>query len=316
MNKSSERKSIAVLLSAYNGEKYIAKQIESIEKQTVNRDITLIIRNDGSTDNTFNILDQLSKKYPNIIVINGKNIGLIRSFFTLLQIAVNKYDFDYYSFSDQDDYWQRDKLEKAVLKLKNEKEEIPLLYGCTSIIVDDTLTPTGFKTQFQKRNITFFNSAIQNIIPGHNQVLNKKLATTLVNHPTDYSKIYSQDLWITNVAAIVGKILFDNHPHTLYRMHGNNELGYGTSKINRIVSHIKRLNEKETIKMAQQLNYFYKCYESMLNTEQKQEIDKFFKSQNNLAKRLKYIKEMRFYRQDSRETTLFKILYLLKQYNI
>ena len=97
MNKSSERKSIAVLLSAYNGEKYIAKQIESIEKQTVNRDITLIIRNDGSTDNTFNILDQLSKKYPNIIVINGKNIGLIRSFFTLLQIAVNKYDFDYYN---------------------------------------------------------------------------------------------------------------------------------------------------------------------------------------------------------------------------
>jgi rhamnosyltransferase len=306
---------IGVLLSAYNGEKYITQQIESIMKQKNSSHITLLVRNDGSTDNTLNIIQRLAEKYSNIVIIDGKNIGLIRSFFSLLKIAVSKYDFDFYSFSDQDDYWKNDKLENAVSYLKQE-EEVPVLYGCTSIIVDNKLKPTGFKTQLQERNITFFNSAIQNIIPGHNQVLNKKLATILVNQPTNYSKIYSQDLWIINVAAIVGKIIFDNTPHTLYRMHGNNELGYGTSKSDRIIAHLKRLNKKEPKKIATQLYYFYECYEQFLTIEQKKELISFFRNQKKFTKRLKYINKTRLYRQNSKETILFKILYLFKQYNI
>lgn len=152
----NNKEKVAVLLSAYNGEKYIAKQVESIEKQTISDDITLIIRNDGSTDNTLNILQNLAKKYSNIMLINGKNIGLIRSFFTLLEFAVKKYEFEFYAFSDQDDYWQKNKLESAIGRLDHEKRDIPLLYGCTSIIVDEDLKPTGFKTQTQKKRHNFF----------------------------------------------------------------------------------------------------------------------------------------------------------------
>lgn len=312
------KKKIGVLLSAYNGEKYIKQQIESIENQTINEEITLIIRNDGSSDKTSEILQQMKKKYSNIVIIQGENIGLIRSFFTLLKIAVNDYGFDFYSFSDQDDYWKKDKLESAIEHLEQEQNnsDSPLLYGCISTIVNNELNPTGFKTQTKKKNITFFNSAIQNIIPGHNQVLNKKLATALVNQPTDYSKIYSQDLWITNVAAIVGKIVFENNSHTLYRMHGNNELGYGTSKINRIVSHLKRLNKQETKKIAEQLKYFFECYENFLNIEEKNELKEFFSNQKSLKNRIKYTRKTRFYRQDNKETFLFKTLYLFKQYNV
>lgn len=312
----NNKEKVAVLLSAYNGEKYIAKQVESIEKQTISDDITLIIRNDGSTDNTLNILQNLAKKYSNIMLINGKNIGLIRSFFTLLEFAVKKYEFEFYAFSDQDDYWQKNKLESAIGRLDHEKRDIPLLYGCTSIIVDEDLKPTGFKTQTQKKDITFFNSAIQNIIPGHNQVLNQKLATLLVDQPVNYSKIYSQDLWITNVAAVMGKIVFDNNPHTLYRMHGNNELGYGTSRFNRIISHLKRLNKKESKKIAMQLNYFYECYKTALTVEQRKKLENFFESQKKLKDRIKYTNKMRLYRQNDKETFLLKTLYLFKQYNI
>lgn len=312
----NNKKNVVVLLSAYNGEKYIEKQVESIEKQTISDDVTLIIRNDGSTDDTLNILKKIAKKYSNIILINGKNIGLIRSFFALLEFAVKKYEFNFYAFSDQDDYWQNDKLESAIDRLNHEKGDIPLLYGCTSIIVDENLKPTGFKTQTQKKDITFFNSAIQNIIPGHNQVLNRKLATLLVDQSVNYSKIYSQDLWITNVAAVMGKIIFDNNPHTLYRMHGNNELGYGTSKFNRTISHLKRLNKKESKKIAMQLNYFYECYKKALTVEQRRELKTFFESQKKLKDRLRYTKQMRLYRQNDKETILLKALYLFKQYNI
>ena len=114
----------------------------------------------------------------------------------------------------------------------------------------------------------------------------------------------------------MGKIVFDNNPHTLYRMHGNNELGYGTSRFNRIISHLKRLNKKESKKIAMQLNYFYECYKTALTVEQRKELENFFESQKKLKDRIKYTNKMRLYRQNDKETFLLKTLYLFKQYNI
>lgn len=307
---------IGVLLSAYNGEKYITQQVKSIMNQNNKDHITLLIRNDGSTDNTYNVLNDLSKEYSNIRIINGPNIGLIASFFKLLEIALKKYDFDYYSFSDQDDYWMEDKLEQAVKALNTEDEATPILYGCRSVVVDDNLKPTGFMTQSQKCDLSFYNTAIQNIVIGHNQVLNKKLAEILVNKKQNFSNIYSQDLWIENVAAVAGKIIFDNSPHTFYRMHGDNQLGYGKGKLDRLSSHIKRLFKKEPQKMALQLKYFVDCYEDFLSLSQKKEINDFISSQCNLHSRIKYMKKSKLYRQDEKETVSFKLLYILGSYNL
>lgn len=307
---------IGVLLSAYNGEKYISQQIESIMKQNNIDHITLLVRNDGSTDNTLQILRKLEKNYDNLKVFNGTNIGLIASFFELLRIGFEKYDFDYYSFSDQDDYWMKDKLESAVIHLSNESHDIPLLYGCRSIVVDEELKPTGFLTQAKKRELNFYNTAIQNIVIGHNQVLNRKLAEILINQKQDFSNIYSQDLWITNVAAVSGKIIFENMPHTYYRMHGNNQLGYGKGKVDRMRGHLVRLRRKEPKKMALQLQYFAKTFSCYLTYKEKKEITLFFASQRNLIKRFSYIKNKKVYRQTLREDYLFRILYLLGSYNI
>lgn len=307
---------LGVLLSAYNGEKYITQQVESIMNQNNVDHITLLVRNDGSTDDTLEILRKLEKKYTNLQVINGSNIGLIASFFELLRIGFQKFDFDYYSFSDQDDYWMKDKLESAIQYLSKENNDIPLLYGCRSVVVDEKLKPTGFLTQAQKRKLTFYNTAIQNIVIGHNQVLNKKLAKILINQKQDFSNIYSQDLWITNVAAVTGKIVFENKPHTYYRMHGNNQLGYGKGKIDRLLGHLIRLRKKESKKIAAQLYYFVKCYSSFLSNEEREELNDFFSLQSSLRKRIQYVRRTRFFRQTRRETVSFKILYVLKSYNI
>lgn len=307
---------IGVLLSAYNGEKYITQQVQSIMKQNNASNITLLIRNDGSTDHTSQILNGLKEKYSNLIVMEGKNIGLIASFFKLLETAVKEYDFDYYSFSDQDDYWLEDKLERAVKFLQANNQDIPILYGCRSKVVDENLKPTGFSTQAQLQDITFYNTAIQNIVIGHNQVLNKKMAQVLIDHKPDFKQLYSQDLWVTNVAAVMGKILFDNTAHTFYRMHGKNELGYGKSKIDRIKGHLKRLHKNESKKMAYQLNYFTKLFKNYLTLEEKQEITLFFNSQKSFQKRISYIRKTKLYRQGKQENILFKILYSIGGYNI
>ena len=103
---------ILVLLSAYNGEKYISAQIESILHQKIEHQVDLLIRDDGSNDDTLNILQEYETKYPDRIkVVEGKNIGYIKSFFWLIQEANG---YDYYSLSDQDDVWLDNKLDIAV----------------------------------------------------------------------------------------------------------------------------------------------------------------------------------------------------------
>ncbi len=305
-------KRIVVLLSAYNGERYIEKQIESILKQQGIDSLTIIVRNDGSTDGTANVLQRLHENHNNIEILNEQNVGLVASFLNLLQYAYNR-GYDYYSFSDQDDYWLPEKLSIAINALEGHNE--PSMYASCSTIVDDNLEPCGSITQTKLREITFFNSAIQNFCPGHNQVLNHAMAGMVVNNTIYSPAIYSQDMWISKVASVTGTIIFDNTPHTLYRQHANNQLSYGKSKIEWVKDHIKRLRNDEGKKIAIQLKYFCECYDEYLTDEQKEEIREFFDSQGSFTKRVSYITHTKLYRQRGYETPMFKAMYLTGGYN-
>lgn len=103
--------SVAVLMSTYNGEKYLIEQIDSILNQSY-ENIHLFIRDDGSTDDTRSILNQFMDN-PKVTVIMGtKNLGYKNSFLSLLKTIVNTYDeYQYFSFSDQDDIWMKEKFQ-------------------------------------------------------------------------------------------------------------------------------------------------------------------------------------------------------------
>ena len=89
---------IAILLSSYNGEKYIEQQIDSLLSQKY-KNIDIIVRDDGSKDGTIEIL----KKYKNKIkLIIGENIGVISSFNELIMYVS---DYDFYVFCYQDVIW-------------------------------------------------------------------------------------------------------------------------------------------------------------------------------------------------------------------
>ena len=119
---------ICVLMSTYNGDKYIIEQIESILNQKkVN--VELLIRDDGSTDKTLEILEEYSKKYKNLKYYSGQNLKTARSFMDLLFRAG---EYEYYSFSDQDDVWDLDKLTVGISYLKDDYH----LYGCSKRIVN------------------------------------------------------------------------------------------------------------------------------------------------------------------------------------
>ena len=96
-------------MSTYNGEKYVREQLDSILNQTY-KNIEIVVRDDGSKDNTVKIIKEYQEKYKNIKLVTGKNLGFIKSFFELLKIT----ESDYYSYADQDDIWMENKIELAV----------------------------------------------------------------------------------------------------------------------------------------------------------------------------------------------------------
>ena len=115
-------------MSTYNGEKYIDEQIDSVLAQK-NVRVDLLIRDDGSKDETVRIIKRYCEKFDNIKFYEGPNLKPARSFLNLIETA--ELNYDYYAFCDQDDVWHEDKLYQAIEKIGKKKDsQKPILYYC------------------------------------------------------------------------------------------------------------------------------------------------------------------------------------------
>ena len=128
-----EKAKVQVLMSTYNGERFLREQMESLLQQTY-ENLEILIRDDGSKDGTCEILKEYGERYSNIKVYYESNVGVIKSFFELLK----KSEAAYIAFCDQDDVWLAEKIERAVEILKN--QQAPALYCSNKILTDESLT--------------------------------------------------------------------------------------------------------------------------------------------------------------------------------
>ena len=128
---------VTILMSTYNGENFLAEQIESIQQQTYT-DWTLLIRDDGSKDKTRDLIKRFASEDDRIVFINPdqtENLGVIKSFFTLLKYQ----ESDYYLFSDQDDTWLPEKLSLQLEKASHYPSDKPLLVYTDLKVVNQDL---------------------------------------------------------------------------------------------------------------------------------------------------------------------------------
>lgn len=216
---------VTVLMSSYNGEKYIKEQIDSIlEQQNVN--VELYIRDDGSTDSTIKILEEYSAKYENVSYYVGDNKGSCGSFFELLS---KTYGSNYYALADQDDVWDKDKLSIAISKIKKEPNGIPILYYSNLHIVDEKLQyirESHVKPMIAGAKYSYLSDVF---VTGCTAVFNKELQDIAFKiKPTDFSM---HDTWLYMVASMFGKCIYDFDSHINYRQHGNNVVGTRKKRI-------------------------------------------------------------------------------------
>ncbi len=208
---------IKIMMSSYNGEKYIEEQIKSILSQEgVN--VELFIRDDGSSDGTTTILNKIASANSNIHVEFAKNEGPSASFMDLLYTQNNTEEYDYYAFSDQDDIWEPDKLKRAVDILENER--IPALYYSALLTFKEN---TGEqKLVVIDREYSFAETFFQSHYPGCTMVLNR-LGMNLILGVKKPEIAVMHDLFIAQVFLGTDNIIiYDKESRINYRVHGDN----------------------------------------------------------------------------------------------
>lgn len=294
-------KKVTILLSTYNGEKYIKEQIDSILNQTYTN-IQLIVRDDGSCDKTVSILKQYEKEKKLVLYI-GENKGFVSSFFELLK----KEQSDYYAFADQDDVWKDDKIERAVNKLEKEDANIPLLYCSNYTIYDEHRKKE--KKHKSIKNVSFANSLVECIAPGMTMVINKKAADTVLEKSS--RQCYYHDWWLYMICVSLGKVVYDDYSSVIYRRH----IGVETKKEqNWIKVQIWRLKQifynGYFKKVREQIQSFYNEYKDELLEEHVKIIQPFILpwSIKNVIKKLIYKKP---YRNGILDEILIRLLFIV-----
>lgn len=234
-----------VLLSTFNGEEYLEEQLKSLLSQTYEK-LNVLVRDDGSSDETKSILYLYKKKYPTKIKIiedEKGNLGPKHSF----EILMIKSKSKFIAFCDQDDIWIPEKIENAINALNSIDHTEIKLYCSDVSIVDENLNilnKSFFQKNFffDKKNISKVNKiAFRNFAIGATVVITKNLKEVSLPISSD---ALMHDWWILIYAVHYGDIYVDKNVNMLYRQHKNNVIGSPDNKMILDFQYIKKQLER------------------------------------------------------------------------
>lgn len=270
---------VTILLSTYNGERYIREQIDSLLKQS-GVEISIIVRDDRSNDLTQSILDEYQAKGL-IRWYTGDNLGPAHSFFDLMRSAPLT---DYYALCDQDDVWDNDKLIIAVNALKT-KESIPALYCSNTRLVNSELHELNVSRKWCTGK--FPESLFHTPVTGCTCVFNKQLMHLFRCASPNY--VHMHDWWLYVVCtAFNGFVCFDEIPHMSYRQHSNNVIGAHDSRKDYLSHRFSLLFNPSEGTRYKQAKSLLECYEQQLPEDNLNFLNKCIKSRMGIINTLKF----------------------------
>lgn len=213
---------VAILLGSYQGQAYLAQQLDSIAAQT-HSNWEMHVSDDGSVDDTPAILEQYRRRWNGRLSVRaGPANGFSANFLSLTRHAES--DAAFFCFSDQDDIWEADHLERALDKLRLHDDAVPALYCSRTQYITEDGAHMGFSTLF-KRPPGFRNALVQNIGGGNTMVFNRAARNLLINVQGPV-EVVSHDWWVyLLVSGAGGHVIYDDYPGVRYRQHGSNMMG-------------------------------------------------------------------------------------------
>jgi len=262
-------KKVIILMSTYNGEKYLEVQLDSIVQQTYNN-IELRIRDDGSTDNTINILKKYSEIYPNIKISFEKNVGYPECFYRLTDSKMNA---DYFMFADQDDQWLKTKVERAINVLESENYSGALCYYSSYNICDSNLKFIE-KSPNKEGDFALKDTLYEVCGLEFTMALNMKAMNLLQKYRPKISK--ARGTWMSMLFSSQGKIIYDNSATANYRRHESAVTNSSTQKFGLFFWRLKNFILNKHLKNYKNMMIeFRDILDQRLNTHEKNLLDLF-----------------------------------------
>ena len=220
---------VDILVATCNGEKYVKEQIDSILNQTY-ENIRVIVSDDRSDDNTPKILKEIAKSDKRVILnLQKERLGVINNFEFLLKQVKS----DFYMFSDQDDFWLPNKVEKMMERQKQENAD--LVFGDLEVVNEklEIMYPSYGDYMLLNRKIkkcinSYEYNYLYNCVTGCT-ILGKTSMLDKILPLPNTSKYVLHDHWIGIITGIYGKVAYVEETYIKYRQHGNNQVG--TDKI-------------------------------------------------------------------------------------
>ena len=255
---------------------FLPEQIQSLLAQDFEGDISILIRDDGSTDGT---VDYLRKRDPRISLIEGRNLGPRGSFFELLQLAAHEYA-DFYALCDQDDVWHPQKIRRALSNLSLDR---PALYASSLDLVDEGLMP--IRNYTHPGNRSFASTLVCNFITGCTCVFNRAFLDQLP-FPANPHKVIMHDWWLANVATISSDIRYDAASFIAYRQHNSNHVGIKSGLAARLFEIRNAFVGKPTVTRFDHARQFLAAAGERLDTAQRRIIDQFMEGEHSFLRRI------------------------------
>jgi glycosyltransferase involved in cell wall biosynthesis len=222
-HSSSGASLVAILMCTYNGEQFLAEQLDSIKAQT-HQNWKLWVSDDGSSDSTLDIL----KRYQNdwgagrLVITMGPRAGSTRNFLALT--ANPEIQTEGYAWADQDDVWEPEKLSRSIAFLQAQSAGRPVLYGTRTLLTDASNRSIGHSALFTKPP-SFANALVQSIAGGNTMMFNHAARELLAEAAVGVSPI-AHDWWAYQVISGCGGLVhYDPWPGVRYRQHGGNQIG-------------------------------------------------------------------------------------------
>lgn len=221
---------VAVLMSVYNGSRFLNEQLDSVLNQK-DVDVRLLVRDDGSKDQSRDIVMEWQKRFPGSVFLEeGVNKGFAESFSELVSLALKRWpDVKWFAFADQDDVWLQGKLNAGVEALKRKGEDcddVPLGYASNAMVVEEDLTPRGLRWNPDSVRISRQKAMVQSYATGCTMVFNRKAAELYVSRRPSQLEVH--DFLMYQICMFLGRFVWDPSSHILYRQHGFNQLGSRT----------------------------------------------------------------------------------------
>lgn len=275
---------VCVLMSTYNGERFLYEQIGSIFRQK-NVTVHLVVRDDGSVDDTVKVIESFIREGADIELIKGENLGPSESF---LELIYTHRKYDYFALADQDDIWHDDKLCAAVDKMENSKN-VPTLYYSSVTLVNSR--GNKLPVQVSTEKATLENGIFGFYATGCTIVYNKKMADFVMRYRP--KNIYMHDAWLLTVACYCGEIIFDKQSHIDYRQHESNVVGMAKKRsLNKKLRDFFLKNKGRHSKIAKELqNGFEDC---ISDKEIRMMLGYAAECPNSLTARLQLLKSNQF----------------------